>query len=116
MILNCPGIHLFSLIFVGCSTTSILKALDSSAHFTKTSASQLTSKSDDCAFDIITLSPQKPYEEVGVIDFLPLYIKDIATFKMAIQKIVCQNGGDGVIPTINSSGYYIKATIIKYKN
>jgi hypothetical protein len=110
------NVLLFSLVFVGCSTAFKQTALEDSAHFTKTSGSQFATKNDDCSFDIITTTPQKPYDEIGVIEFLPLYIKDIATFKSATQKIICKSGGDGVIPVINSHGYYIKATVIKYKN
>jgi hypothetical protein len=100
---------IFSCYFIaGCTT----------AAFTKTKDSHLsTGSSKDCQFNLYT-HPPKSYEEVGVIQFVNYFIPsdgagNIIKARNLSKKYVCQNGGNGLLfAEVKGLANYTKATVI----
>ncbi|EKT87035.1 hypothetical protein [Leptospira santarosai] len=82
--------------------------------FVKTSASNYPAKPETCDFTILTILPNKPFEEIGVIENQSIVV-NISDFKTMSQPYVCSQGGDAVVAFVNGHGIYIKGTIIKFK-
>jgi hypothetical protein len=83
--------------------------------YTPTIARGLAPRPQGCAFEVATTPPERPYEEVGTLDYYngtePRTVDD---FKRAVATQVCQVGGDGVVAVANDKGQLTKGTVIRY--
>jgi hypothetical protein len=81
-------------------------------------AGQVTpAKPFGCEFEVLTTTPSRPFEEIGVIESdQPGLAWTISEFKEAAAQKVCAHGGDAVIVEANSNGNgaYDKGTILRY--
>ena len=101
--------------------TVLLLTTACTAQFTKTGENTFSSYSANCNFAIYTTSPNKPFDEVGIIEFQPVFMvgfpSSIAKVRNESAPLVCANGGDGLLVwESNGMGQYLKATIIRFKS
>ncbi|MBJ6761266.1 hypothetical protein JGU66_10865 [Myxococcaceae bacterium JPH2] len=88
--------------------------------YAKTTSITAPAREATCQFDIITTRPDRPFDELGVIDLparsnptsLP---SSVTEFRAVAQPHVCAAGGDGVITEVNGFGQYIRGTVIHYR-
>ncbi len=70
-------------------------------------------RNKNCDFEALTVPPQQPYYELGVVDVKPSKkIYKLNDFEDLIRPYVCRAGGDAAIVLPNGEGHYIKATVI----
>ena len=81
---------------------------------TKTGSSALMPKPANCDFAILTTPAARPYEEIAVLDSKNYMAHDVAEFKEAIKKDVCEMGGDAVLAQVNGYGYYPRGTVLRW--
>jgi hypothetical protein len=88
-----------------------------SYNYTPTSSAALAAKPQDCAFEVITTIPQKPFVELGVVEFSKWYgpADNLADFREKVAAHVCRAGGDAVLARINGLGQYLNGTVIRYQ-
>jgi hypothetical protein len=72
-------------------------------------------KPANCSFDILASRPDRPYDELGVLDPQRAALGDQASFREAIRADVCRAGGDAVVAEVSSQGYYVSGTVIRYR-
>jgi len=106
-----------SLLAVGCAAAQ--------TQYTATSSVRAQPKPESCSFDVLTTRPQRPFEELGIIDFTGgvVYktghragLPDSASeLKDKAAQTVCRAGGDAVLADVNGLGQYVRATVIRYK-
>ncbi len=72
------------------------------------------SRPDNCTFDLLRLRPDRPFEELAVLESSPQYADSLGEFRAQIATQVCRAGGDAVIAHPNSDGYYPGGVIIRY--
>lgn len=87
---------------------------------TRTGTASLVAKQPGCDFSIVTTKAERPYEEIGIVDFVTGFItgpsaRDASTFKEAIRGKVCELGGDAVFAEVNGYGQYIRGTVLRWK-
>jgi len=91
----------------GCVPTSYAYTPASSRSFEK--------RGESCAFEIVTTPPDKNFEEVGTLAHYNGDVpKDLDGLRKAIEKQVCNLGGDAVIAISEEGKGYSKATIIHW--
>jgi hypothetical protein len=75
----------------------------------------VSSRSDDCSFEVATSTPSRSFEEVGTLQHYngtePSTVEEL---RKAVAKQVCGVGGDAVIAIADNKGHYTKGTIIHY--
>jgi hypothetical protein len=78
---------------------------------TMTGASAPTAKPAGCEYSIFTTRPDRPYEEIAILDpeISTRAPSNVGEFKEKAGLLVCQAGGDGVITEINNVGMYTAA-------
>lgn len=91
-----------------------------SANFTKTGENSFSPYSAGCNFSVYTTNPNKPFDEVGLVEFVQQPIigfpASLSQAKDQAAPLVCQNGGNGLLVwESNGFGQYLKATIIRFK-
>jgi len=99
--------HLLCLAFAaaGCSTY----------RYEQSTSITAPPKPANCSFDILTSRPDRPYDELGVLDPQRAALGDLASFREAIGADVCRAGGDAVVAEFSSQGYYMSGTVIRYR-
>jgi hypothetical protein len=94
--------------------------------FTPNSSTRADAKPSDCKFDVLTLPPAQPVDELGIIDFeggatnfdtgRRLGVSDTAArLRQAVAFDVSRVGGDAVLGQVNGVGQYIRATVLRYR-
>ena len=111
-----------TLTLVG--TISVVAACAAQPQYTPTSAKTAAAKPSDCTFDILTMRPTRPIEELGVIDFEGGFVQTsgrrsgvpstAADLREKIAADVCRSGGDAVVTEVNGLGQYVRATVVRY--
>jgi hypothetical protein len=104
----------------------LVLACSASPNFTPNSATRADAKPSDCKFDVLTLQPSQPVDELGIIDFVDgttisrtgrrIGVPDTAAeLRQRIASEVCRVGGDAVLGQVNGVGQYIRATVLRYR-
>jgi hypothetical protein len=96
-----------------------------SPKFTPNSSIRADAKPDDCKFEVLSLPPAQPVDELGIIDFeggtttrtghrfgVP---ETAAELRETVASEVCRVGGDAVLAHVNGVGQYIRATVLRYR-
>jgi hypothetical protein len=94
--------------------------------FTPNSSTRADAKPGDCKFEVLTLPPAQPVDELGIIDFVDgttisrtgrrIGVPDTAAaLRQRIASEVCRVGGDAVLGQVNGVGQYIRATVLRYR-
>src|SRR5215510_403628 len=104
--------------------SSMLAACAAETRYTPSSTKAVAARPPNCAFDVLTLRPGRPVDELGIIDFQGGTVaKDgtragvpssAAELREKIGPEVCQAGGEAVITEVNGLGQYIRATVVRY--
>lgn len=102
-------------------SASILLGACSTASFNKTGTFNADPLGPNCEFAIFTTSPDKPYKELGLIEFSGNFMsgklggpESITELKEMARESVCSSGGNAVLAwETNGIGVYKKATVIK---
>jgi hypothetical protein len=96
---------------VGCA------AMSPNYSLTK-SVSNVTAKSANCDFAVVTVPSDRPQEQIGILDaeLVPYAATTAAEFKDAVRNQVCQVGGDEVLAEVNGHGRYVRGTIVRWKS
>jgi hypothetical protein len=97
---------LLSTILVACSAY----------RYTPTTPHRAPPKPANCTFDLLTTRPDRPYDELGVVE--PKVGGDAGSareFIHLIRETTCQAGADAVLAEINGRGTYVRGTLIKYR-
>ena len=92
--------------------------------YTATTRDVAAARAPDCAFDLLTARPGRPFVELGVLErpsaearegsgLLPRTAGD---FRRIVSPEVCRAGGDAVLTEVNGFGDYVRGTVIKYKD
>jgi hypothetical protein len=104
----------------------LVLACSASPKFTPNSATRADAKPSDCKFDVLTLQPAQPVDELGIIDFAGGNINihtgerlgvpaTAAELRERVASEVCRAGGDAVLGQVNGVGQYIRATVLRYR-
>jgi hypothetical protein len=82
------------------------------------SVSNVTPKSANCEFVVVTVPSDRPQEQIGILDaeLVPYAATTAAEFKDAVRNQVCQVGGDEVLAEVNGRGRYVRGTIVRWKS
>jgi hypothetical protein len=94
--------------------------------FTPNSSTRADAKPDDCKFEVLSLPPAQPVDELGIIDFEGgttnyhtghrFGVPDTAAeLRERLASEVCRVGGDAVLGQVNGVGQYIRATVLRYR-
>ena len=73
----------------------------------------------DCPFDIVTMRPSGPFEEVGQLTFGSQTdtayrgTNDPSEFRQAVAADVCALGGTVVVTDINNGGTIIRGAVLR---
>ncbi|GEM_PF-3423311 len=70
----------------------------------------------NCEYQLLSAVPSQPFQEVGIIDAYRSQTRDTSEFMNGIREQVCAAGGDAAIAEKAGNGFYIKATVIKFKS
>lgn len=72
-------------------------------------------KAAGCQFEIFDAPPDKPFEEIGRLDYYNGDVpKTTDALRKAIKDRVCEVGGDAVVADADAKGEYRTATVIQY--
>lgn len=103
---------------------STLAACAAGMQYTPTSTKTVAARAPNCAFDVLTLKPARPVEELGIIDFEGGYVyssgkregvpSSAADLREKIGPEVCRAGGEAVVTEVNGLGQYVRATVVRY--
>ena len=97
---------------VACSSTV-------TTTFTPTGESSYPSRNEDCSITLYTKYPNRPYEELGVIDinvnrgFSVAQIRKASDVKKLVEPDACKAGGNAIVLWGASGGEYSKVTVLK---
>jgi hypothetical protein len=84
--------------------------------YTPTTRNVVAHKPADCAFDLLTLPPARPFFEVGIIERVGLAkARTASDFTSMVGADVCYAGGDAVLAERNDWGY-VRGTVLVYRN
>src|SRR5437016_1562101 len=99
--------------------TALLGGCAHGAHYQYTQASEAPPKPVTGDFFVLSAVPDKPFVELGTLDFEPglgsYYPINASGFKQAVQSQVCSAGGDAVLTLVNANGWYVRGTVIRYR-
>ena len=106
------------LLAAGCSAEM---------RYTPTKASKdVAAKAADCSIDVLSTRPDRPFDELGIIDFAGGVVgkntgqrsgvpDSAGELKEKVRPEVCRAGGDAVISEINGVCQYVRATVVRYR-
>ncbi len=84
---------------------------------TRLTAVEVSARAPDCDFDVVTLPPSRPFDDVGSLNWdSGAAVGTPAMLKDAIRSQVCAIGGDAVIGQMNGHGNFIAGTVIRWKS
>ena len=93
-------------LFTGCVSTTF--------SFTPSTKGSVA-KPSGCQFEMFDAPPDKPFEEIGRMDYYNGDVpKTTDALRKAIKDRVCEVGGDAVIADPDMKGEYRTATVIQY--
>jgi len=102
-------------VLAGCAATT---------QYTPTSSRTLAARPANCAFDILSMRPARPIEELGIIDFEGGAVAktgeragvpgSASQLREKIGSQVCGAGGEAVLTEVNGLGQYVRATVVRY--
>ncbi len=82
----------------------------------KLSSVEVNAKNTDCDFDVLTVPPQRQYEDIGSLNWdSGVAVGTAPMLKDAIRSQVCAIGGDAVIGQMNGRGNFIAGSIIRWR-
>jgi len=75
------------------------------------------SKPAACSFDVLSTRPDRPYDEIGVLDarHASNASTDAGSFRDSIREDVCRAGGDAVLAEVNGQGHYVRGIVLRYR-
>jgi hypothetical protein len=86
---------------------------------TATTATTAPPREAQCRFDILTVAPSRPFDEVGIVEGHAspwgVGVNDVDEFREQIARAVCSHGADAVLAEINGFGQYVRGTLIHYR-
>jgi hypothetical protein len=108
------SLSLIAVALGGCSIVT---------EFSKTGDSEYSPLASDCAVSVYTTSPQKNFDELGMVDLVgcPFFVgctslRTASKVKEVFSKHVCEAGGNGLLLwEANGHGIYTKGTVIRTK-
>ena len=70
---------------------------------------------EDCTFHVVEHWPYPGYEEVGVLEVAKGLgpARDYNEFWHDVRSLVCEAGGEVVIPQINGLGWYMRGIVLR---
>lgn len=89
--------------------------------FTPTApASVERARPSTCDFVVLTMQPNRPFDEVGIVEFTQAElmwrpIHNVQVFREQVRDAVCNAGGDAIIAQINGMGIYVQGTVITWR-
>ena len=86
--------------------------------YTQTTSHVAGPKPEGCVFDLLSVRPDRPFDELGVIDSTSgsaYAVSDARSFMEWVRPDVCRAGGDAVIAEVNGLGHYVRGIVIKYR-
>jgi hypothetical protein len=83
-------------------------------NYIPTTSQRAAARPAGCGIDILTARPDRPFVELGVLEF-GIPTNSVAAFRTAVQPKVCAAGGDAVLAEVNGSGTYIRGTVLRYR-
>ena len=89
-----------------------------SYRYAQTTSVTAPAKPETCSFDVLSTRPDRPYDELGVLDFSGdqmAVAKSVTSFRDRVRPHVCGAGGDAVLAEVNGVGYYVRGTVIRYR-
>jgi hypothetical protein len=85
--------------------------------YSTTTSVTAPSKPESCEFDVLSTRPDRPYDELGVLETSAGYeARSVSSFRDAILRDVCRAGGDAVLAEVNGLGHYVRGTVIRYRS
>jgi hypothetical protein len=84
-------------------------------NFTPTTSARAQAKPPDCALEILTTAPARPYDELGILDNKGTNVYTADHFIELVRPHACAAGGDAVLTFVNSEGLYIKGTVLRFR-
>ena len=88
--------------------------------YTPTTRNVAAAREPNCDFDLLSMRPDRPFRELGVIERVGPVSRGgssfAAAFKANVGEGVCLAGGDAVVTEVNGFGQYIRGTIIEYRD
>ncbi|MCI0569828.1 MAG: hypothetical protein L0Y66_03685 [Myxococcaceae bacterium] len=87
--------------------------------WTKTTSIHTEARDEECSFDILTVRPDRAFDELGIIDVqrggFTEPLKTAGEFRSSAHPYVCAAGGDAVLAEVNGLGIYVRGTVIRYR-
>ena len=84
--------------------------------YTRTGMVQSAPRGANCDFAVLTVAPDRQFDELGVLDAGGGAAIDIRGFSEAVGPSVCAAGGDAVLAVKNGRGSYMSGTVIKFRD
>src|SRR5687768_10442284 len=101
-----PRTLLLTVVLAGCGPYQ----------YTQTTSSPAVAKPRTCAFEVLTIRPDRPFDELGVLEWSGGYApRSIAEFRTEAARHVCAAGGDALLATSAPGHSYHRASIIRYR-
>jgi len=72
-------------------------------------------KPSDCTFDLLSTRPDRPYDEMGVVEWDMAAVRSAREFVDLIREQTCRAGADAVLAEVNGGGVYVRGTVFKYR-
>ena len=83
--------------------------------YTPTTSATASARPADCQLELFSTPPQRPYEELGVLEPSPSVARSAEDFLKEIRPSACAAGGDAVLAFVNDRGTYIRGTVLRYR-
>jgi hypothetical protein len=96
----------------------LLALLLSCAHgyrFTRTTSTRVAPREPTCSIDVLTTVPQRPYQELGYLDYFERAAGNASDFRDQVRPLACKAHGQAVIARINAFGGYSGGTVIVWR-
>lgn len=94
-----------------------LAACSPSASYTRSSTTTYPSKPVDCRLEVLTVSPQRPFVELGTFDIdsggWKSPVSSISELVKLVQKRACAEGADAILGR-KSDALYDQATLLRW--
>lgn len=108
-----------SALAVALALGALTSGCAAHAHFTRTTTAQAAPREPTCAFEVFTTRPDRPYDELGVIEDPKREgwrsISRVSDFIDVSRQSVCEAGGDAVLAEVNGMGIYVRGTVIRFR-
>jgi hypothetical protein len=99
---------------LGIVSMLALGACDPALKYVRTTHNAADPKPAKCAFDVLTVRPDRPFQELGVLEPDGPYTGSVAEYRNIARPFVCKAGGDAVVAEVNGLGMYIRGTVIRF--